>query len=367
MTFPTLGIMVAEKEPPFQESMYYKRMQAYGSRQKLNVIVFSAASINWDAKQVNGFRYHAVRKEWQERKMPLPHVIYDRMFHQNVSSIPRELASNVKRLREQKPSRLLGNPIAGKWRMQCILRRNSAFKKYLPATTPYYGSHSLTEWLQYRREAVLKPVSGSHGSGILHIKMAGVHEYDVKGRDANNQLLEHKFTASPALYTWIKHFINNRPYIIQQYLELLDHHEKTYDIRALVQKNQRGLWQLTGTAVRTGSANGFTSNLRGGGKAAATVPYLQAIFPKKTVLHLYESICRLSAMLPPFLESYFGRLAELGIDFGVDRSGRLWILEVNSKPGRSVFQLIGDQTAKRNAIMHPLNYARYLVDRQLGG
>jgi D-alanine-D-alanine ligase-like ATP-grasp enzyme len=32
-----------------------------------------------------------------------------------------------------------------------------------------------------------------------------------------------------------------------------------------------------------------------------------------------------------------GPLGELGMDIGVDRSGRVWLFEVNAKPGRHIF------------------------------
>lgn len=74
-----------------------------------------------------------------------------------------------------------------------------------------------------------------------------------------------------------------------------------------------------------------------------------------------ETIDQLSANIPIHLESHFGRLAELGIDFGVDQQGKVWILEVNSKPGRSSFFKIGDVISARKSIENPIGYARYLL------
>ena len=59
-------------------------------------------------------------------------------------------------------------------------------------------------------------------------------------------------------------------------------------------------------------------------------------------MKIIQTIRDLSAQLPSLLEEGFGRLGELGIDFGVDTKGRVWILEVNSKPGRRAFTLTGD-------------------------
>ncbi|GJM71157.1 hypothetical protein HMSSN036_33730 [Paenibacillus macerans] len=74
-----------------------------------------------------------------------------------------------------------------------------------------------------------------------------------------------------------------------------------------------------------------------------------------------QTIRHLSLRVPEYLESRFGRLAELGLDFGVDREGRVWILEVNSKPGRTSFFRIGDPISARKSIENPISYARYLL------
>lgn len=362
-----IGILVAENKPPFQEKKFYARLGRCAASQNLALIVFSASAVDWENNQVVGYRYETEDGAWKKGKYALPDIIYDRFFCHLATSDVRCWISNVKKIRAMKPSRLLGNPIAGKWRMHRILSRHHEIKPYLPASVPYRGFETFIHWLQHRRHAVLKPVSGSCGRGILLVQAMGSGRFFVQGRDANNQVIQRYFSRASQLHDWIKHFMHGRPYIVQQYLTLTNHDQRTYDIRALVQKNEKGCWQLTGTAVRVGALGGLTSNLSGGGTAVRTVPFLQTLFPKSKAEQIYADICRLSAVIPPFLEQYFGRLAELGIDYGIDRDGRIWVLEVNSKPGRSVFEYIGDRAACHAAIIRPLSYARYLVDRQLGG
>ena len=51
-----------------------------------------------------------------------------------------------------------------------------------------------------------------------------------------------------------------------------------------------------------------------------------------------RTIDNIVLQLPPFIESRHGRLVELGIDIGVDKNGEVWIIEINSKPGRASFR-----------------------------
>lgn len=118
-------------------------------------------------------------------------------------------------------------------------------------------------------------------------------------------------------------------------------------------------------AVRRGKLGSLTSNLHGGGRAEAVQPFLESEFGSRTMKRLIGTIETLSYQIPALLEEHHGRLAELGIDFGIDQCGNVWVLEVNSKPGRSVFQQMHDEQASLQSVRNPIMYARYLLLRQL--
>lgn len=62
---------------------------------------------------------------------------------------------------------------------------------------------------------------------------------------------------------WVRRFTGRRRFIIQPYLELCNRNGDPFDIRSLVQKNDRGIWSITGIAARQGVSQGLTSNLHG--------------------------------------------------------------------------------------------------------
>lgn len=70
---------------------------------------------------------------------------------------------------------------------------------------------------------------------------------------------------------------------------------------------------------------------------------------------------KLSLTITGALEERYGRLGELGIDYGIDRDGNIWLLEVNSRPGRASFFQIRQPKCAFRAINRPLEYARYLI------
>jgi hypothetical protein len=93
-------------------------------------------------------------------------------------------------------------------------------------------------------------------------------------------------------------------------------------------------------------------------------PFLAREFGEARAQELCAELTALSKSLPPLLERHHGRLAELGLDFGVDRGGRVWLLEANSKPGRSVFARLHDHQAREAAHLNPLRYAAFLLSRK---
>ena len=60
-------------------------------------------------------------------------------------------------------------------------------------------------------------------------------------------------------------------------------------------------------------------------------------------------------------------LGELGLDLGIDRNGRIWLFEVNSKPGRSIFKHPALRSDGRNTLRHLVNYCMYLGRNRKAG
>lgn len=154
-----------------------------------------------------------------------------------------------------------------------------------------------------------------------------------------------------------------RRYVVQQGLDLAYLQGSPYDVRSIVQKNGQGEWQVTGKAARIGRRYSITSNLHTGGFARTVPTILQAYFPDRAE-EIEQQIDHLAIRIAQVMEQKAGPLCDLGLDMGVDRQGNVWILEVNSKPGRKVFRHTGDRLARRLSVETPMAYARYLIEQR---
>lgn len=361
----SMGILCSSRtgNPPFSEQHFCRSLSQASSKYGISVIVLSPQTIHIKPFKVTGYIFE--KDAWREVSVPMPDIIYDRCFY--LQGKERRAASILlNSSKEQTPWMIWARGLPGKWKVHNKLKDEPTLKSYIPATSSYTGPESLMKsLLNYHKQIFLKPHIGSQGKSTLHIDMSNPsNQLTIKGRDHHNNTFIERFTKRSEGLEWIHQFIQHRPFIIQPYLHLYNKEGYPYDVRVLVQKNGEGRWTLTGMAVRQGYIGGMTSNIHGGGTATSVLPFLTQELGATAAEHIMTVLHNLSKEIPPILESHFGRLGELGIDFGIDTEGTVWLLEVNSKPGRSSFNHIGDQTSAVLATENPLRYARYLLLRQ---
>ncbi|WP_244933000.1 YheC/YheD family protein [Paenibacillus validus] len=365
----TVGIMTtpAEYTPPFENRGFYRRLCLLGPRLHLSVYVFTPNSVDWEQERVTGYTYEASAGQWVPGTFALPAIVYDRCFFTTRRQYA-DYRETMGRLQRHPNVRLLGSGLKGKLDVQRLLARDrdGRFNRYLPQTELLRSMRMLADWLREHGEAVLKPLGGSQGRGVLHVRRNAepggqTPAFTLRGRDARNREIARGFESGAALAAFLRRLIGRRSYLLQRYLALHTREGDAYDVRALVQKNGAGRWQLTGLAVRRGQSGSLTANLHGGGMACAAEPMLAREFGRARAEAILAELRQLADTLPEVLESRHGRLAELGIDFGVDTGGHIWMLEVNSKPGRSIFTYLRDDKARLAAVANPLRYADYLL------
>jgi hypothetical protein len=64
------------------------------------------------------------------------------------------------------------------------------------------------------------------------------------------------------------------------------------------------------------------------------------------------------------VEQVYGSFGEMGIDFGLDTQGHLWLIECNSKSAKvALYHAFGRQKV-RQSFCNLLQYAKYLVEKQ---
>lgn len=361
----SLGILVTESNGslPFTEGQLCRRLCLLGHKQQIQVFVFCPEWFKPGEQSIKGYSYG--EQGWRKSIFPLPDVVYDRYFSRNAKQHQSKVMC-LTQLKEAHEFMYLTRGLAGKWIVHQALLQNKELTPYLPETLLFEGKNQLGDWLTiHQGEAFLKPQCGTHGKRTLYIKAIGhKDQLFIRGRSGANTVFT-RYLNTSAGYSWIERFTQHKNYLLQPYLHLTNIQEEPFDIRVLMQKEQTGTWNLTGAAARIGRKNSLTSNLHGGGKAHKARSYLIHEFGKVKATEIMDTITHLSTIIPFTLEANFGRLAELGIDYGVDKQGKVWVLEVNSKPGRTAFFQIGEADSARKSVENLIDYTHYLLTHRM--
>ncbi len=357
----TLGITVCyllnNKRPPFLETKYFYQLSQEGKKKNLQIIIFSPMDVNWKTRTVLGWQVGSIQR-FEKVIRPLPTLIYDRCYYRNRHHYLK-YKPYVTRLLNDPQIRFLGRPLQGKYQTYQLLKQCTSIHSYLPETVRYQSKNSILQMLGKYKTICMKPNGGSHGRGVIKLSHENGHFF-VHGRNHDNRNFHVHLINENQFERWIQHFVKDTRYIIQPYLELTTPQGYPFDIRILIQKNEHFAWTLTGAAVRVGPSHTITSNLHGGGKAYPLDPFLEKHFTA-SVQKIKKGIQTIISHVPSFIEQNHGPLVELGLDIGIDRQANPWLLEVNSKPGRSVFLQMGAQQVHHLAIQLPILYSQALL------
>ncbi|HEX7055707.1 MAG TPA: YheC/YheD family protein, partial [Bacilli bacterium] len=247
-----MGILASEREgfPPFGEAEFYRRLAVFAQKKGLSVCVFSPLAIHWSTRSATGYTYNTETKEWRKETFPLPHIVYDRCLYSHkkqISAYRRQIA----KLR-QLNILFMGSPMGGKLNVLRALSATPALRPHIPPSLSFTGAESLLPWLARDGSVLLKPQNGSHGRGIIRIAAEGGGGFSVTGRDRNNRGFHSRFASDKRLFAWLAEFIKGCRYLQQPFLQLSSRDGRAFDIRVLMQKDGRGIWQQTGMAVRIG-------------------------------------------------------------------------------------------------------------------
>ena len=352
-----VGILTSRVDgaAPFnRQTSLFKRMLKTGSELGVTVYVFDSRDVNWVAKKVYGYTFTAGR--WVRRQYPLPDVVYDRTFGLNFAST--DMAR--RRLTSSFGVKLFNTHLGGKMRMYNLMRADALLCAHLPATHRVCGAPSVAKALAVNGSAYLKPETGAQGKGLINLRRSanGV-SYTFVAPGYKN--IGEQAAGVAAALSILRSHVNLSSYLVQPDIRLLRTHGGICDVRALVQRGGDGAWSLTGAAVRVGRPGQIISNLHGGGRALRLDTLLGAAFSDAaTVATITQRIEELALRVGDVLARSTRCLGELGVDLGVDKTGKIWIIEANSRTGRSIFRRVGMDIAAHEADTQPFRFAMYL-------
>jgi hypothetical protein len=214
--------------------------------------------------------------------------------------------------------------IANKWTKFTLLKRHSGVMKHIPVMMNFSESNmrKLIDQFSY---IVAKPLVGTGGHGVVKV------EKNHEGYSYHYNGTIQKVSSWKALVSGINRIRNGRRYMLQQGIQLSTINGRRVDYRVKIVK-KGAAWVITAVVGRLARPGLFVTNLCRGGTLLKGNEALRRTFPARLVQSKKATMCGVARTCTHLLESQYPGIGSLGFDFGIDRKGSVWILEVNTRP-----------------------------------
>ncbi|SHI59964.1 YheC/YheD family protein [Lutispora thermophila] len=308
----------------------------------IELIKFTRSGIDWEKQEIKGIMFNSGK--WEEKVTRFPDSIYNRCYTSSTVTTDK--------LEKVIGSGKVFNSFTrfDKYKVYSILKESGLEDLMLP--TYQYTREHLLSMLHEEGTVLMKPVKGAMGHKILRFTFQS-NEYKVYIQTFYSVKI---IKSADDLIIFIDKQCTPEKYIIQPFISFASIDGHVFDMRMLVQKNKKGVWNITADMSRVAYRNFFITNLTYDVLRIHEV-FENAGFDKTILLELRD----ISIRVAEILEEKLCFLGEISVDFGIESNGKLRIIEVNGKPEKTVFGRISDE-ALQKVFITPLEYAAYLAE-----
>ncbi|WP_252503366.1 YheC/YheD family protein [Sporosarcina sp. Marseille-Q4943] len=341
-----IGMLHHRKDPDTVMKAYV--FAAVAQAEGAKFFYFAPGDVNFLNRTIKGQVYE--KGEWKTKIMPFPNVIYN-------AGSPEKLAKSketIEKLKKDIPFTTYS--IGNKWSVNRRLKEAKDFASYLIPTEVVKNADHFFKFLSAFEKVVFKPIDGRKGKGIFFIVQEG-GRFSVKGEGTN------RIYGSSQLNAFIKQKLSKETFIVQPYIQSVTKTGQVFDFRLHVQKNGDGEWVITTIYPRIAPQGSIIANINSGGYTNYLDPFLEQEF-KDEAFNIRKKLEFFSLSLAKHLDELqmekFGEVIdEIGVDVGMDGQRKLWIYEVNWRPGcPPAFYL------ELDVVKNTIKYATYVAKNQ---
>ncbi|XMB87166.1 YheC/YheD family protein [Mycoplasmatota bacterium WC44] len=330
-----IGVMHIRKDPTKIAKLY--TLAAAAKMEGVDFCYFSPGKVDFENRKIEGYYYE---REWKQKTFPYPDII----INMTGPRTPKQLSVSL-RLRKEIP--FTESKIHNKNYIQKLLHDHPIFTNYLPESIVARSEKRVVKFMDKHKRVVLKPSVGCKGQRIFFITkhnksyIINYGENEEVMDNLTKQLSEIKLTK----------------YIAQEFIVSETNEGLPADFRIHTQKNEKGKYVITTIYPRIGDKKNKVSNISQGGYSANIELYLKNQFKDKW-LNIYNNLKVFGLQISEYLdEHYNNKLNQLGVDVCIDKSNKLYLIEVNWRPGLPV--LFSDNI---NHIKNLIKYSIYRVN-----
>ncbi|MDF2659538.1 MAG: yheD 8 [Paenibacillus sp.] len=229
-----------------------------------------------------------------------------------------------------------------------VLKKSSELASALPSTYSMTKSHFQKLISRYGK-VIVKPSSGSGGIGVMSVVSQGGQSYKLHHGTSKKRI-----SGLSETYAYIKRKTKGASYIVQKKIRLAKVNGRPFDARVMAQRKRGSSeWVLTGQLAKiAGAGYIITNTARSKGKV---VPLSDAIrrsdVQGRSVSEIEHRVESIGLKAARQLHNYY-RIRTVGLDVGIDNKGRVWIIEANFHPAKSLFLKLKNRSMYRRIVRY---------------
>ncbi|MDN4526965.1 YheC/YheD family protein [Fictibacillus fluitans] len=319
--------------------------------------LFGPSQIDPQHQTIQGYFHDGSR--WNKHVVPLPSVIYNQLPTRKTENSPScqkalDLFQNEWKIPVFNPS------FFNKQEIFELLSGDVETAHYLPLTLSNSDVDGIEQMLNTYPMIFIKPVNGSFGRGINAVSKVKTGHYLCRFQEGP-RLLSLQFDRLTDLLHSRKLLPQKEKVLVQQGIDLITIGPSPVDFRIHSNKNRDGQWEISAIAAKIAGPQALTTHLSYGGEAKPAEDVIKlAGLPSPLIKELKEAALKLSKKIDAKTE---GNIGEIGFDLGIDKQGRIWLIEANSRPGKSLFSHSLFRKEDYVTRRLPLQYSIYLAEQ----
>ena len=355
----TSGFTPFQMMPAGARSASFARLLSVQSSVGAVPFLFGEQHIDWEQGVIHGFFHH--HKGWVKKAVPFPNVIYDRLPNRQAEREPA--AKKVKETLEKDYLIPWYNPgFFNKLAVYEKLCSDARAEPHLPETLPFLSFSDMERMLEEYGHIYLKHPDGSRGNGIRQILLdAKNRDYYCRYFDGKTKLL--KFSSLESL---LKHVYTGKQLesaVVQQGIHLIRKDKKPVDFRLHAHKDENGKWVVAAIAAKAAGSGSPTTHEGNGGKVYTMEEMFSDEDERREISRkLEQTAIELASAIE---DNIGGIIGEIGFDLGLDKQGKVWMFEANSKPGRGIFTHPGLRESDLLTRRLALSFAVHLTEKTI--
>jgi ribosomal protein S18 len=349
---------MSKKKPPYR----LQQLAKVNSSTNFEMYFFNMRQVDPKTKLIKAYYYDPAEGEWKKEIFPYPDILYRR------GGATKRDKSRFKKFMKQcrRQGTLLLNPAQlGNWEIYNYFNKVESLQEYLLETILYREPEDLINMLNRHGKVYLKGVTGRKGKNVMRVSLLPDEIYQTKNYShRKNKVRINEFDNTEDLVSYVISFYQDKEFMVQEAIELLEVEDRIIDLRAELQRNKIGEIDITGVSARVSQKN---SPITINSVAYPSEEFFETIgIPFTERIKLKQDINRFLRLVYKETEKKYGKFAEIGIDFGLTKDFKIKFIECNSQSAKvSLLKAYGEE-AFNHALLNILESAKSELEQLKG-